>query len=232
MIRPASPLTACLLFSVLLLVGCTLLDVDEGGVAVEAAAIVPPEPDFPELGLNRSEEVQTGIMSWYSVKTNRGTATASGEKFRDDGDTAAHRTLPFGTYVEVVNISNNKSAVLRINDRGPFTKGRIIDVSIGAAKKLDFVGRGITQCEVRVLVPVDAEEEEEVGEEQTVASAPGTLVNEKVPEEGEKVEADAEGDEEAIEPQPVESEGTATAPPNLSSVLESMSRRLAGHVEQ
>jgi len=155
-----SPLLVGLLIPCLL-PSCTLLDLADEPKIAEAAPLPPPEPDFPELGLNRGEEAQTGIMSWYSVKTNRGTATASGEKFCDKGDTAAHRTLPFGTYVEVVNLSNNKSAVLRINDRGPFTKGRVIDVSIGAAKKLDFVGRGITQCEVRVLVPAEVPQESE-----------------------------------------------------------------------
>ncbi|MDP0489860.1 MAG: septal ring lytic transglycosylase RlpA family protein [Verrucomicrobiota bacterium JB023] len=94
---------------------------------------------------------QRGKMSWYSVKTNGGTKTASGERFSDSGMTAAHRTLKFGTRVRVTNQSNGKQVILRITDRGPFIKGRIIDVSIGAARKLGFVKTGVTACKVEVL---------------------------------------------------------------------------------
>ena len=114
--------------------------------------------DGSHPGFRKSGETFTGITSWYSVKTNGGTKTASGEKFTDSGHTAAHKTLPFGTMVKVTNLSNEKSIVLRITDRGPFTKGRVLDVSIGAAKKLDFAGRGLTRCLVEVLHPVGASE--------------------------------------------------------------------------
>jgi rare lipoprotein A len=65
--------------------------------------------------------------------------------------TAAHRELPFGTRVKVTNLSNQKSVTLRINDRGPFVKGRIIDVSYEAAKRLDFVEKGVTRVRVQVV---------------------------------------------------------------------------------
>jgi rare lipoprotein A (peptidoglycan hydrolase) len=111
--------------------------------------------DGSHPGYLKSGQSFSGIVSWYSVKTNGGTTTASGERLSDSGDTAAHKTLPFGTMVKVTNLSNERSVILRINDRGPFTKGRVLDVSIGAAKKLDFAGRGITRCHVEVLRPVE-----------------------------------------------------------------------------
>ena len=76
---------------------------------------------------------------------------ASGEKFTNSGATAAHRTLKFNTRVRVTNLKNGKSEIIRITDRGPFIKGRIIDVSIGTAKKLGFVNDGVVPCKVEVL---------------------------------------------------------------------------------
>jgi len=81
---------------------------------------------------------QCGGASWYAL-TSR---TASGEMMNPDGMTAAHRSLPFGTKVEVVNQSNGKAITLTINDRGPFIKGRIIDVSRAAAVRLGFKRAG------------------------------------------------------------------------------------------
>ena len=66
--------------------------------------------------------------------------TASGERFSPDKLTAAHRTLPFGTMVRVTNLSNGRAVVVRINDRGPFTKGRVIDITPAAARELNFSG--------------------------------------------------------------------------------------------
>lgn len=97
------------------------------------------------------KSTQRGKMSWYSVKTNGGTTTASGKKFSDSGATAAHRTLRFGTKVKVTNLANNRSEIVTITDRGPFIKGRIIDVSIGTARKLNFVNAGVVSCKVEVL---------------------------------------------------------------------------------
>jgi rare lipoprotein A len=96
-------------------------------------------------------EVQHGKASWYSVKTNRGTRTASGERLNEQASTAAHKTLPMGTKVRVINLANGKSEVVRITDRGPFIKGRIIDVTAGVAERLDFRSRGITSVKVEVL---------------------------------------------------------------------------------
>lgn len=106
----------------------------------------------------RVKSVQQGKASWYSIKTNYGTKTASGERLRNDAPTAAHKTLPMGTKVRVINMANNKSEVVTINDRGPFIKGRIIDVTIGTAEKLGFVNRGVVPVKVEVLTEHVAEE--------------------------------------------------------------------------
>ena len=79
---------------------------------------------------------EASIASWYGGKFH-GRTTASGEKYDKWAMTAAHKTLPFGTMVRVTNIVNNKSAVVRINDRGPFIKGRVIDLSQKANQKLE-----------------------------------------------------------------------------------------------
>ncbi len=95
--------------------------------------------------------VQHGEASWYSVSTNGGTKTASGQRFTNKGFTAAHKTLPMGTKVRVTNQRNGKSEVVTINDRGPFIRGRIIDVSIGSAERLGFASRGVAPVKVEVL---------------------------------------------------------------------------------
>lgn len=84
---------------------------------------------------------QKGIASWYGPRFH-GRKTASGERYDQKKMTAAHRKLPFGTWVKVINLDNMKSVIVRINDRGPFHGNRIIDVSKAAAKELDFVGKG------------------------------------------------------------------------------------------
>jgi rare lipoprotein A len=107
----------------------------------------------------RVKSVQQGKASWYSIRTNYGTATASGQRLCNNALTAAHKTLPMGTKVRVINMANNKSEVVTINDRGPYTKGRIIDVTIGTAEKLGFVKNGVIPVKVEVLTEhvVDSE---------------------------------------------------------------------------
>jgi rare lipoprotein A len=83
--------------------------------------------------------VQTGIASVYST-LDSGHRTASGERLSNGAFTAAHRTLPFGTRVRVTNNRNGRSIVVRINDRGPFVRGRVIDVTPAAARALGFSG--------------------------------------------------------------------------------------------
>ena len=91
---------------------------------------------------------ESGVASYYAHKYH-GRTTASGERFDMNDMTAAHKTLPFGTRVRVTNVSNGKSVTVRINDRGPFVKGRVIDLSLAAAKKLDMVNAGVAQVRLR-----------------------------------------------------------------------------------
>ncbi|MEJ1160437.1 septal ring lytic transglycosylase RlpA family protein [Prosthecomicrobium sp. N25] len=88
-----------------------------------------------------------GVASFYGG-SHHGGPTASGERFNQNAMTAAHRTYPMGTRVKVTNLSNGKAVLLRINDRGPFVRGRIIDVSRGAAAQLGFIGSGVAKVRV------------------------------------------------------------------------------------
>lgn len=90
---------------------------------------------------------QCGRASWYALTSK----TASGERMNPSALTAAHRTLPFGTRLRVTNRNNGRSVVVRINDRGPFIKGRVIDLSKGAAGRLGFISSGhVAVCTDRV----------------------------------------------------------------------------------
>ncbi len=95
--------------------------------------------------------VQEGVASWYGKKFHR-KKTANGEIFNMWDKTAAHKTLPFGTYVKVENLSNQREVVVRINDRGPFVKGRIIDLSYGAAREIGLIGPGVTRVRMVALL--------------------------------------------------------------------------------
>ncbi len=93
-----------------------------------------------------------GISSFYGLNDGfDGNLTANGEIFDKDGISAAHKTLPLNSVVKVTNLSNGKSLTLRINDRGPYIDGRILDCSYGAALKLDFVQEGTTEVKVKVI---------------------------------------------------------------------------------
>lgn len=102
---------------------------------------------------------ERGVASWYGPKFH-GRLTANGERYDMHGLTAAHRTLPFGTVVEVVNLGNGRRVVVRINDRGPFAHGRIIDLSYAAAQVIGLVGPGTARVEVRPVVPQRAPEDQ------------------------------------------------------------------------
>ncbi len=93
---------------------------------------------------------QKGIASWYG-KEDHGDLTASGEPYNMYEYTAAHRTLPFGTLVKVTNLKNGKSVIVRINDRGPFVKGRIIDLSYASAKKIGMIKQGTAPVSLEVV---------------------------------------------------------------------------------
>lgn len=92
-----------------------------------------------------------GIASYYSVRTNGGTHTASGIVHSDDSYTTAHKSLPFGTIVKVTNLSNGKNVNVKVTNRGPFVRGRIVDLSVAAAAKIDFLKKGLTKVRVEVI---------------------------------------------------------------------------------
>ena len=94
---------------------------------------------------------ETGIASWYGYETYRqkgGHMTANGEAFDPNGLNAAHKYLPLPSFVKVTNLENRRSIILRVNDRGPFVEGRIIDLSAGAARKLGFYDKGTARVRV------------------------------------------------------------------------------------
>ncbi len=91
---------------------------------------------------------ETGIASYYAA-TYDGRKTANGEIFHSSDFTAAHKKLPFGTKVKVTNLKNGKTVKVRINDRGPFVTGRIIDLTRAAAKKIDMLNDGVVQVKIK-----------------------------------------------------------------------------------
>jgi rare lipoprotein A len=96
---------------------------------------------------------ETGIASWYG-KELQGRKTASGEIFDMYGLSAAHRTLPFGAAIRVTNLDNLKSITLKVNDRGPFTGNKILELSYGAARELGFVSKGTARVDIEIQSPV------------------------------------------------------------------------------
>jgi rare lipoprotein A len=96
---------------------------------------------------------ETGIASWYGYETYHqkgGHMTANGEAFDPNGLNAAHKYLPLPSFVKVTNLENRRSIILRVNDRGPFVEGRIIDLSAGAARKLRFYDKGTARVRVEI----------------------------------------------------------------------------------
>jgi len=93
---------------------------------------------------------QTGLASYYGADFH-GRRTASGEIFDQWKMTCAHRSLPFGTRLKVTNMENKRSVVVRVNDRGPWVTGRIIDLSYAAAKKLDMIKEGVVKVKIEII---------------------------------------------------------------------------------
>lgn len=115
------------------------------------AAPVPNHPVPQAKRTKHARPYQVGNASWYGKKFH-GRTTASGEDFDMFELTAAHRQLPLGTYVRVTDLRNGKSVIVRINDRGPFVKGRIMDLSYGAARMLDFHA-GVEKVRLDIVEP-------------------------------------------------------------------------------
>lgn len=110
----------------------------------------PAQSSIDGLRADMGTFEQRGMASWYG-KGFHGRKTANGERFDMRAMTAAHPTLPLGSWVLVRNLRNNKAAVVRINDRGPYHGNRILDLSYAAARRLSFVDHGATQVEIRRL---------------------------------------------------------------------------------
>jgi rare lipoprotein A len=124
-----------------------------------SSAIIPRSPETQEASSpatrptpTPSTTIETGLASWYGAK-HQGKRTASGEIFDQNKFTAAHRTLPWGSILMVTNLDNEKSVEVRINDRGPFTKDRIIDLSRAAARALGMVKSGVSPVRIELLSP-------------------------------------------------------------------------------
>ena len=116
-----------------------------GGASARHSAPAMPAMTAPQTRMTSgAPTAQTGLASYYGERY-QGRTTASGEIFDMNKLTAAHRSLPFGVVVRVTNPANNRSVVVRINDRGPYVGDRIIDLSLAAARQLDMVVVGVTQ---------------------------------------------------------------------------------------
>lgn len=127
------------------LVGLTMF-----GVSFSTAAIAgKPEKKIGAI-LHSVLRIERGMASWYGPGFH-GNRSANGEIYNQYGLSAAHRTLPFGTRVRVTNLNNNRSVVVRINDRGPFIRGRIIDLSKGAAREIGMISSGVAPVVVEIL---------------------------------------------------------------------------------
>ena len=122
-------------------------------VVVSGCALAPTPPEPPEPPLECAEVSrysEEGTASWYG-DSHHGKTTANGERFDMHAMTAAHRRLPMGTEVKVTNLRNSREATLRINDRGPYARGRILDVSRKGAEQLGFTDAGIARVRIETL---------------------------------------------------------------------------------
>ncbi len=119
-------------------------------VAVLAIAVPAPGTLAPQQADEAPPWTQSGRVSWYGPGF-QGRRTASGEVFNTHAFTMAHRSLPLGSRVRVTNLDNGRSVVLRVNDRGPYVRGRIADLSRAAAAKLGFAKDGLAQARIELL---------------------------------------------------------------------------------
>jgi rare lipoprotein A len=113
----------------------------------QSATVTPRKQRTRVAARSQSTTAADGMASFY----REGSRTASGEKFNPNELTAAHRTLPFGTKVRVTDVSTGKSVTVRVNDRGPFVGGRVIDVSHAAAESLGMTGKGVAKVKLDVV---------------------------------------------------------------------------------
>jgi rare lipoprotein A len=111
------------------------------------AAVRRHTPSAPRRDAGDTKTASHGVASFYT----EGTKTANGEKFNTLDMTAAHPTLPFGTKLRVTNVASGQSVTVRVNDRGPYVRGRVVDVSYSAADALGMVGKGVAKVKLDVV---------------------------------------------------------------------------------
>jgi rare lipoprotein A len=114
---------------------------------IRRVAVTKKHTPFASKNAGKTQVVAHGVASFYT----EGTQTANGEKFDTHELTAAHRTLPFGTRLRVTNVATGRSVTVRVNDRGPFIRGRVVDVTYSAAETLGMVGGGIAKVKLDVV---------------------------------------------------------------------------------
>lgn len=119
-------------------------------IGLAACATQPPPPPAQTPFAAEPSFTQTGLASFYG-RAHDGKTTANGDRFDPQGFTAAHRSLAFGTLVRVTNLENGQTVTVKITDRGPFVRGRIIDVSLAAALALGMVDKGVTRVRLEAL---------------------------------------------------------------------------------
>jgi rare lipoprotein A len=146
-----------------------------------------------------AEEV--GKATFYA-NTLHGRKTASGEKYDKDALTCAHKSYPFGTQLRVTNLENNKSVVVRVNDRGPFIEGYVVDLSRRAAEAVDMISRGVVKVKIERLSAKEAKEtgtdtKEAVLKPEMRSTTDKTAADKKAEAEAEKKEADAKAEKKA-----------------------------------
>jgi rare lipoprotein A len=111
---------------------------------------VPEGPPPPEVTPPRSHEVEEGLASYYGRRF-QGRRTASGQRYDAEALTCAHRTLPFGTRLRITDLESGRSVEVTVNDRGPAVRGRVVDVSLAAARALDLTKRGVARVRLEPL---------------------------------------------------------------------------------
>lgn len=196
-VRPGASPRAVLALLLALLAGCSAVPERDGAPAgdFDAAAVrdavpeaLPPSaygnPEYYEVFGKRYHVLpsakgyaETGIASWYGSKFH-GRRTSSGESYDMYQMTAAHKTLPLPTFVEVTNMANGRRAVLKVNDRGPFHDNRVIDLSYAAARKLGVYPAGTAMVTVRAIEPEQAHRQFAEQSAQDDATLPPPSVSE------------------------------------------------------
>ncbi len=133
---------------------CTNVQLKRAGLVVMIAGVVVAAflaaCGPREVNHGKPPFEQVGMASYYA-RSLHGRQTASGERYNENALTAAHPRLPFGTRLKVTNLKNGRSVEVRVNDRGPFVKRRVIDLSYAAARKLEMLQDGVVRVEIRIL---------------------------------------------------------------------------------